>query len=230
MDRSLRQGIQWLMRTIEENFTELDSRVTKSGNTRVQSSKVHSDSDEKGNEYRPIDTNRLPSIRAKTTSFRGHHDDDDDDDDIQTDRAINGSLKKKKVLGPTNTNGLAKKSEKDQSSLAFRAPYESFPEETPWTTPSNGKTSRFDETLPRLSTKTSLTNSTRKRDVSPLVHDTKFSTYGSSIKKSYGSDDDDTNDRSYRPGVRELRLKLAFMFFFSLLHVLIIRIHRRRDR
>jgi hypothetical protein len=81
----------------------------------------------------------------------------------------------------------------DNEPRAFRSTYESFPEETPWSLSSTLKTTKSDDMLPRLYTKPSITNDTRKRDMSPLVRDTKPFTNGSISRRDKGSDDDDFN-------------------------------------
>ena len=139
-----------------------------------------------------INTNKLPSIHGKKTFS------DDDDDDVRSS-ALNDSLKKKKVLGPSTVSNVVKRTSNDQHPVAFRSTYESFPEEMPWSSTSIGKGSKTDDQLPKLYSKPLMSNSARKRDVSPLVHDTKPPPYGSTARNHYGSDDDDGDGLSRYP-------------------------------
>lgn len=124
-DRSLREGVQRLIRTIEDDSSQLDSRVTKDKMNR----NVSESEDE-----------RKRSIRGKSTANRSSKDGSDDD---------------LRLTKPWTT---------------FRVSYETFPEETLWSS------SEYDDKAARLTSNSSVNNSTRKRDVSPLLHDTKPST------------------------------------------------------
>ncbi len=90
---------------------------------------------------------------------------------------------------------------------AFRSTYESFPEETPWSASTTLKMTKSDDMLPRLNTKSSITSDTKRKTVSPLVHDTKSYTNGSLSKRDHVSDDDED---SYGQ-----KSKVCFLFIFT---------------
>ena len=165
---------------------------------------ARSDSDENENPYSrgkstpvyhsKITSEKLPSITAKKTTTSKFNSDDDDDDDIFPGK--NELNKKKKLTGATSyntSNDRSTKKSNENEPKAFRATFESFPEDTPWSasTSSKLKPTKSDTTLPRLYSKPSSTYDTKRRDVSPLVHDTKPYTNGSTWKRDNHSDDED---------------------------------------
>ena len=103
--------------------------------------------------------------------------------------------KKKKLIGATgnNDNERLKKRVNGDEPKAFRATFESFPEEAPWSvsTSSKLKPAKSETTLPKLYSKPSSTYDTKRRDVSPLIHDAKPYSNGSTFKRDNHSDDDD---------------------------------------
>jgi len=150
---------------------------------RSESDENISDNKYKTTDYRSrITSEKLPSLNINKTKTKLYSD-DDDIDPIST----NNFKKKKKVLGETTT---IKKSN-DNEPKAFRSTYEPFPDETPWSSSSILKPSKSDDMLPRLYTKPLGTNDTKRRDMSPLVHDTKLYTTGSLSKRTNHSDDED---------------------------------------
>ena len=205
MDESIRKGFSWLIRTIEENYTELNARVSKSKNAppRTRFDSDGNDSDEKYPKFKSasyhsnITSEKLPSINTNKNKPKVFSDDDDD-----YSRLDNEMNKKKKVLGGANnipTRPMKKSNENEPK--AFRSTYESFPEETPWSLSSMLKPTKTDETLPRLYPKLSTNSDTKKRGVSPLVHDTKSYTNGSRFKRDENSDDEDDYRHRQQPTV-----------------------------
>ncbi len=198
-EESIRKGFLWLIRTIDENYLELNARVNKLNNTRMNRKFNRSESDEnisdnkytkdKTTDYRSrITSEKLPSLNTNKTKTKLYS----DDDDIYP-TSTNNFNKKKKVLGETKSN--------DNEPKAFRSTYEPFPEETPWSSSSVLKPSKSDDILPRLYTKPLVTNDTKRRDMSPLVHDTKLYTTGSLSKRNNHSDDEDYFNRQQKSKV-----------------------------
>jgi len=142
-----------------------------------------------------ITLGKLPSINANKNKTKSYDDDVDDKNDHSYPSLTNGINKKKKVLGVTGSDNSSVKKPGDNQLKAFRSTYESFPEETPWSASSSStlKRAKSDDMLPRLNSKSLITTDTRRRDVSPLVHDTKSYTNGSSSKRGNISDDDEEN-------------------------------------
>ncbi|CAF3709253.1 unnamed protein product [Adineta steineri] len=191
VDGSIEQGFSWLIETINDNFKELNSRIIKPKSIRINR---QSESDENKNlrtKNSKITSEKLPSITTNKNKIKTYSDDEDDDNKNNLS-PLNGLNKKKKVVGAPNTNVIPKKNLRDNETKAFRSTYEAFPEETPWSTPSTAlKLARSDDILTRLNTKSSLTGDTKRRDVSPLIRDTKSYTNNSSLKRDNNSDDDD---------------------------------------
>lgn len=200
VDDSIRNGFSWLIRTIDENYTTLNARVAKGSSFNRKSHRSESDDNENtlpyfrdkptGASRSKITLEKLPSINSKKTTNRFIS--DDDDDIIQTKNDLN---KKKKLIGTTgnNDNDRLKKKVNDNEPKAFRATFESFPEETPWSTSTSSKLqpARSESTLPKLYSKPSSTYDIKRRDVSPLIHDAKPYSNGSTFKRDYSDDEDD---------------------------------------
>ncbi|CAF4967839.1 unnamed protein product, partial [Rotaria sp. Silwood1] len=246
---SIRVGFSWLIKTIEENYTDINSRVNNANNSRRSKSfeRKHGKSDESDNDdavvyskkrtitppplnkfntdYRStINSNRLPALdlhktKTKTkTSGRETYSEDDDDDDVtnvhshlrpvvspvDTDNTYRNRLlnqsntsttntfnKKKKLTGPSssNKNATMKKSN-DTEPKSYRASYEQFSEEAPFSS-SIKKTTNTNDIISRPLTKSSITNDSTKRKLSPLVHDTKPYNSSSISKGANYSDNDD---------------------------------------
>jgi hypothetical protein len=93
------------------------------------------------------------------------------------------------------------KKSNDNEPKSFRVPYEPFPEDAPWSLSTN-KTSKIDDKTPKPYAKPPITNDFMKRNVSPLVRDTKPSITGSIHKRDNTSDnDDDDYDRRLKSKV-----------------------------
>ncbi|UJR21281.1 hypothetical protein I4U23_024373 [Adineta vaga] len=198
VDESIQQGFSWLIQTITDNYTALNSRINKTKNTRKDKQLNHSLNDENGINNKhlfekntdprsKITSEKLPSINLNKSKTKAYSDDENEEES-------HGYTKKKKVLGTTNSNQASLKKTHDNQLKAFRSTYESFPEETPWSiSTSLLKATKSDDTLSRLNTRTSLTNDLRRRDVSPLVHDLRSYTNGSSFKRDNYNDDEEQN-------------------------------------
>ncbi|CAF4535226.1 unnamed protein product, partial [Rotaria sp. Silwood2] len=208
VDESIRKGFSWLIRTIDDNYTELNLRVTKVKNSRTnkkfnQFDDDENDSDEKYSKekrtnhttkntdyHSKITSEKLPSIYTNKNKIKAASDDDDDDDNIKSS-STNDFNKKKKIVGGNKSNDTSIKRSTSNDPKAFRSTYESFPEETPWSTSSTLKLTKSEDMLPRFSTKSSITNDSKRRNMSPLVHDTKSYTNGSLSKRNNASDDEE---------------------------------------
>ncbi|CAF4587684.1 unnamed protein product, partial [Rotaria sp. Silwood2] len=208
VDESIRKGFSWLIRTIDDNYTELNLRVTKVKNSRTnkkfnQFDDDENDSDEKYSKekrtnhtakntdyHSKITSEKLPSIYTNKNKIKAASDDDDDDDNIKSS-STNDFNKKKKIVGGNKSNDTSIKRSTNNDPKAFRSTYESFPEETPWSTSSTLKLTKSEDMLPRFSTKSSITNDSKRRNMSPLVHDTKSYTNGSLSKRNNASDDEE---------------------------------------
>jgi hypothetical protein len=209
VDESIRKGFLWLIRTIDENYTDLNARVTKSNSTRMSRKTNQSESDERDNDnnyskgkntdYRSkITSEKLPSINASKNKIKLYSDDDNDQNYSSSPKDFN---KKKKLLGTTTNYDKSIKKSSDNEPKAFRSAYESFPEETPWASSPMLRPTKSDDTLPRLYTKPSITSDIKRRDVSPLVHDTKSYSTGSLSKRYNHSDDEDDFNRQQKSKV-----------------------------
>ncbi|CAF2396261.1 unnamed protein product [Rotaria sp. Silwood2] len=249
---SIRAGFAWLIKTIEDNYTDINSRIINAKNSRqpkpIERKNQKFDESDSDNavvyhkkrslspplnkfntDYRSItNSTRLPALdlnktKPKTSGRETYSEDDDDDDDVNNIRSrlrpvvspinsdnttrnrslnqLNTSTtntlnKKKKLTGPpsSNKNTLIKKSN-DNEPKSYRAPYEPFPEEVPFSS-STKKTTPTDDIMSKTFTKSSITNDPTKRHMSPLVHDTK-SYNSSSISKGVNYSDDDDDDKKY---------------------------------
>ncbi len=190
---------------IDENYTELNARVMKSKTSSMNRRRNRSDSDdkeddrkypkEKPTEYRSkITSEKLPSINTNRNKAKVDSD-EEENDRVSVKHDLN---KKKKVLGTINTNHQPMKKAIDNEPKAFRSTYEIFPEETPWSSITMLKPSKSEDMLPRLYTKPSVANETKKRHISPLVHDTKSYKNSSSLKHDDNNSDGD-QDENWNP-------------------------------
>ncbi|CAF1224485.1 unnamed protein product [Rotaria sordida] len=196
VDESIRKGFSWLIRTIDDNYTELNLRVTKAKNNRTNKKFNQFDNDENNNDNKyskaKITSEKLPNIFTNKNKIKAANDDDDDDDDDDVKlSSTNDYNKKKKVLGGNQSNDTLIKRSTSNDPKAFRSTYESFPEETPWSTSSTLKITKSEDMLSRFSPKLSITNDTKRRNLSPLIHDTKSYTNGSLSKRDNVSDDEE---------------------------------------
>jgi hypothetical protein len=177
----------------------LNARVTKAKqtpwNTKTNRFESDDDSDNKYSKdktppYRPrITSEKLPSLNTNKHQTKVYSDDDDRDyfpakNDLNKNKTVSARI--------TSHNRSIKKSD-DNEPKAFRSTYEPFPEETPWSSSSMLKLSKNDETFPRLNTKSSVINETKRKGMSPLIHDTKSYSNGSLSKRNDDDDDDDFN-------------------------------------
>ncbi|CAF3329746.1 unnamed protein product [Rotaria socialis] len=127
-----------------------------------------------------------------------------DNDDYSYNRSSNQAnttksntlAKKKKVIGPaSNANkDTSYKKSNDNELKSYRAPYESLPDDDPWS--SIKKTSKTDDTFPNLYSKSSITNDATKKYPSPLLRDIKPKSSGLTSKGPNYSDNDDDDDSS----------------------------------
>ncbi|CAF3692529.1 unnamed protein product [Rotaria socialis] len=221
-DESIRKGFSWLIRTIDENYTQLNLRITKAKTNRTSRKINQYDSDghasddkyskkkntsftNKNTDYHSrMTTEKLPSIfpgKAKTKAYSDNDDDDDDDDDVYRSKSSMGNdfSKKKKVIGPITNNNAATKRSSSNEPKPFRSTYEPFPEETPWSISSALKLTKSDDMLSKLHSNSSILSDSKRRNMSPLVHDTKSYTNGSLSKRNYGSDDEDDIYKQQKP-------------------------------
>lgn len=204
-DLSIQNGFSWLIQTIDDNYTKLNLRVTKGKNNQANKkpSRFQNDENDSDDSYSKrknisytskITSEKLPSIHANKTT-RKMYSDDDDDDNNDKDRSSSSSssdfYKKKNITGTSKTNNTLVKKSTDNEPKPFRATYEPFPEESPWSMASPLKSTKSDDTLLKLYTKPSIANDTKRRNISPLVHDTKPYTYGSLSKRDNVTNDDD---------------------------------------
>jgi hypothetical protein len=128
---------------------------------------------------------KLPSINKNTSKAYS-----DDDDDIYSS-SKNDFNKNKKVFGTTNNNDRSIKKSNDNEPKAFRSTFEPFPDDTLGSLSSMLKPTKSDDTLPRVYGKPPFSSDTKRRGVSPLVHDTKPYTNGSTFKRNNNSDGED---------------------------------------
>ncbi|CAF0906283.1 unnamed protein product [Rotaria sordida] len=246
---SIREGFSWLIQTIEDNYTDLNSRVNNAKNSqrpkpieRKHGKFDESDSDDAivypkkrttspplnkfNTDYRSItNSTKLPNIDLNKTKpkISGHDTYSEDENDDYNNNVhsrvrpvvspvdfdnkyrnhslnpLNSSTtntfnkKKKKLIGPPsgNKDTLSKKSN-DNEPKSYRASYEPFPEEVPFSS-STKKTIKTDDTMPKPFTRSSISNEPTKRQISPLIHDTK-SYHSSSISKGANYSDNDDDD------------------------------------
>ncbi|CAF0976467.1 unnamed protein product [Rotaria sp. Silwood1] len=208
VDESIRKGFSWLIRTIDDNYTELNLRVIKAKNNRTNKKfnqfESDDDSDDKYSKQKntnyttkntdyhsKITSEKLPNIFTNKNRIRAASDDDDDDDNDVKSSSINDFSKKKKLVGGNKSTDMLMKRSASSDPKAFRSTYESFPEETPWSTSSTLKLTKSEDMLPKFNTKSSITSDTKRRNMSPLVHDTKSYTNGSLSKRDNVSDDEE---------------------------------------
>jgi hypothetical protein len=169
----------------------------------------------------------LNKIKKKTPGYETYSENDDDDDIIRsrsnvprpesdrTDRsrslnppnisATSGLNKKKKVIGAANSNNdLPYKKSTTNEPKSFRSTYEPFPEDALWSS-SKPKPTKNDSAIPPIPyLRPSITNDLSKRNISPLIHDTKLSNSGSLSKRNNASDDDDDFSRREKAKVKDL--------------------------
>ncbi|CAF4084858.1 unnamed protein product [Rotaria magnacalcarata] len=129
-----------------------------------------------------------------------------DNDDYSYNRSSNQAnttksntlTKKKKVIGPaSNANkDTSYKKSNDNEPKSYRVPYESLPEDDSWS--SMKKTSKTNDTLPNLYSKSSITNDATKKYPSPLLRDIKPNSSSLTSKGSNYSDNDDDDSFSKR--------------------------------
>jgi hypothetical protein len=215
-DESIRNGFSWLIRTIDDNYTQINSRVMKAKTAPNSRKTYRSESDDSDNKYSKgkntsyptknsdnrsrITSEKLPSITKNNT--KSYSDDDDDDVYVRNKTSpTNGINKKKKVLGGVGYNDTSTKKSNTNDPKAFRSTYEPFPEETPWTSSSGFKSTRNDDMFPKLNTKSSIIGDTKRRDISPLVRDTKSYSTNSLSKRNVGSDNEDDYTRQQKAKV-----------------------------
>ncbi|CAM4789774.1 unnamed protein product [Rotaria magnacalcarata] len=219
VDESIRKGFSWLIRTIDENYTQLNLRITQAKTNRTSRKTNQYDSDgnasddkyskrkttsftNKNTDYHSrMTTEKLPSIFPSKTKTKAYSDNDDDDDDVYRSKSSIGNdfNKKKKVTGPIQNNDAATKRSSSNEPKPFRSTYEPFPEETPWSASSPLKLRKSDDMLSKLHSKSSIVSDSKRRNMSPLVHDTKSYTNGLLSKRNNGSDDEDDLYKQQKP-------------------------------
>lgn len=112
VDESIRKGFSWLIRTIDDNYTQLNSRVMKTRNAPTSRKLNRSESDDSDNKYSKqknfnypskssdnrtkITSEKLPSINATKNKTKSYSDDDDDDVNHNYSSTTNDFNKKKK--------------------------------------------------------------------------------------------------------------------------------------
>ncbi|CAF0745554.1 unnamed protein product [Adineta steineri] len=249
-DEHIRDGFSWLIKEIDTNYTELNSRVkntkkstppkpTERKPQRNPRSSVSNSDDEvvyaggrtkspalnpKHRDFRSSnDLSKLPAValnkpKTKTSGYDTYSEGENDDynkkrlgsrpnisssppPESDRNRPLNvtslastsGFNKKKKVIGASNTSNIDQLIKKPSTNepKSFRSSYEPFPEEAPWSS-SMIKTTKHDENMPpKPYSKLPLTGDPMKRNLSPLVHDTKPYSKSPISKNDFGSDDDD---------------------------------------
>ncbi|CAF1086446.1 unnamed protein product [Rotaria magnacalcarata] len=219
VDESIRKGFSWLIRTIDENYTQLNLRITQAKTNRTSRKTNQYDSDgnasddkyskrkttsftNKNTDYHSrMTTEKLPSIFPSKTKTKAYSDNDDDDDDVYRSKSSIGNdfNKKKKVTGPIKNNDAVTKRSSSNEPKPFRSTYEPFPEETPWSASSPLKLRKSDDMLSKLHSKSSIVSDSKRRNMSPLVHDTKSYTNGLLSKRNNGSDDEDDLYKQQKP-------------------------------
>ncbi|CAF5015688.1 unnamed protein product, partial [Rotaria magnacalcarata] len=115
VDESIRKGFSWLIRTIDENYTQLNLRITQAKTNRTSRKTNQYDSDgnasddkyskrkttsftNKNTDYHSrMTTEKLPSIFPSKTKTKAYSDNDDDDDDVYRSKSsIGNDFNKKK--------------------------------------------------------------------------------------------------------------------------------------
>lgn len=202
----------------------------------------------KPTDYRSMaSSSKLPSLdlnktKGKQSGNQTHSESDHDDDiparsranftrpvidsdrrDVPTTSSTGGLNKKKKLIGASGgsrDNDLPSKKSDDSQPKSFRASYEPFPEESPWSA-SAKKSTKPDDLSARSFGKPSTGSDFNKRTASPLVHDTK--PYGSGTlskrDKDSGDDDDEFNTKS-KLKVKDIEInriaRLSFVDYITL--------------
>lgn len=192
VDESLQQGFAWLIQVINERHAVL--------NGSLRAGKQVNENGKNGSQRTKITSEKLPDINLSKSRTRALSEDDD-----ESDMKRNGSFGKRRVLGVTNGVPFSSRNARGTETQGFRTTYESFPEETPWSMSSSRlKSTKSDELLSKLNTRSSLKGDSSRRDVSPLVRDMKPYGNGVTGKRDNHSDDE------YESGTRRsLRSKVT---------------------